>query len=110
MATESKKKAETKASFWERVKGFFKGIRAELKKVSWPDRKRLKQNVAAVLLIVLVAAALIFVFDWLSGLILDATGFYNIKPTASSTAVESTLEEAAGTVAGEADETAADGN
>lgn len=93
MATESKKKTEKKVSFWDRVKNFFKGIRSELKKVSWPDKKRLKQNVGAVLMIVLVAAVLIFIFDWLVGLFLDVTGFYNIKPAGADTAIESTLEE-----------------
>lgn len=83
--TAVKKKEETKPSIIERLKGFFKGIRQELKKVSWPDMKRLRQNTGAVVAIVLGLALLIFVFDLLVSNLLRVTGFYNIeaKPSAA---------------------------
>ncbi|MBO6233500.1 MAG: preprotein translocase subunit SecE [Clostridia bacterium] len=43
---------------------FFKGFKAELKKVSWPTPKQLVNNTVAVVVIVLILAAIVFVLDF----------------------------------------------
>ena len=42
---------------------FFKSFKAELKKVSWPTPKQLVNNTTAVIVIVLILAAIVFVLD-----------------------------------------------
>ena len=44
-------------------KSFFKEFRAELKKVVWPTPKQLVNNTVAVITIVLITAAIVFVLD-----------------------------------------------
>ena len=42
---------------------FFKSFKAELKRVSWPTPKQLVNNTTAVIVIVLITAAIVFVLD-----------------------------------------------
>ena len=44
-------------------KSFFKGLKAELKKVIWPTPKQLVNNTVAVITIVLITAIIVFVLD-----------------------------------------------
>ena len=44
-------------------KSFFKGFKAELKKVIWPTPKQLVNNTVAVITIVLIVALIVFVLD-----------------------------------------------
>ena len=44
-------------------KHFFKDFKAELKKVIWPTPKQLVNNTIAVVVIVLITAAIVFVLD-----------------------------------------------
>ena len=44
-------------------KSFFKGFKAELKKVVWPTPKQLVNNTVAVITIVLLTALIVFVLD-----------------------------------------------
>ena len=44
-------------------RSFFKDFKAELKKVSWPTPKQLVNNTTAVITIVLITAAIVFVLD-----------------------------------------------
>ncbi|MEG2310772.1 MAG: preprotein translocase subunit SecE [Clostridia bacterium] len=44
-------------------KGFFKGVKAELKKVVWPTKKQLINNTAMVLFLVVAFAVIILGFD-----------------------------------------------
>ena len=53
---ENKNESKTK-------KHFFKDFKAELKKVIWPTPKQLVNNTSAVVAIVLVTAAIVFVLD-----------------------------------------------
>ena len=53
---ENKKESKNK-------KSFFKGFKAELKKVIWPTPKQLVNNTVAVIVIVLITAAIVFVLD-----------------------------------------------
>lgn len=43
---------------------FFKSFKAELKRVSWPTPKQLANNTTAVIVIVLILAAIVFVLDF----------------------------------------------
>ncbi len=45
-------------------KSFFKGLKAELKKVIWPTPKQLLNNTVAVITIVLITAIIVFVLDF----------------------------------------------
>ena len=55
---EAKTKKETKNK-----KSFFKDFKAELKKVIWPTPKQLVNNTLAVVVIVIITAAIVFVLD-----------------------------------------------
>ncbi len=44
-------------------KNFFKGFKAELKKVSWPTPKQLINNTTAVVVIVLITALIVIALD-----------------------------------------------
>jgi len=55
---EAKSKKETKNK-----KSFFKDFKAELKKVIWPTPKQLINSTTAVVVIVLLTAAIVFVLD-----------------------------------------------
>ena len=44
-------------------KHFFKDFKAELKKVIWPTPKQIVNNTIAVLTIVIITAAIVFVLD-----------------------------------------------
>ena len=58
-ATEAKAKKENSKN----KKSFFKDFKAELKKVNWPTPKQLLNNTIAVVTIVLITAAIVFVLD-----------------------------------------------
>lgn len=45
------------------AKGFFKGVKAELKKVVWPTKKQLINNTILVLLLVVALSVIILGFD-----------------------------------------------
>ncbi len=55
---ETKNKKEVKNK-----KSFFKDFKAELKKVIWPTPKQLVNNTIAVVVIVVITAAIVFVLD-----------------------------------------------
>jgi len=62
-------KASTKPKRWAKVKEYFRGIRAEVKKVVWPTKKETYRYTA----VVLVTCVLFAFFFW----ILD-TGFLKL--------------------------------
>ncbi len=45
------------------AKGFFKGVKAELKKVVWPTKKQLINNTVLVVLLILAFAVIVLGFD-----------------------------------------------
>ena len=57
MAKKEEKNIKDKTSF-------MKSFKAELKKVSWPTTKQLFNNTVAVLAIVIITAAIVFVLDF----------------------------------------------
>ena len=70
---EAKNKKETKNK-----KSFFKDFKAELKKVIWPSPKQLINGTTAVVVIVLITAAIVFVLDVAFDL-LNKYGINNLK-------------------------------
>jgi len=71
---------------------FFKGFKAELKKVSWPTPKQLVNNTSAVIVIVLILSAIVFVLDFAFNAA-NKYGIDKIKEAVVST--EKTNEESA---------------
>jgi len=65
----------TKKNFFAKVGGgiarFFKGIAAELKKVTWPTKKELFKHVLSVLVVCIVIGAIIFGIDSLLEFLLE---------------------------------------
>ncbi len=49
---------------------FFGQVRAEMRKVTWPDRQQLRQATIAIIVFVLVLGLLIFIMDWVLQLVL----------------------------------------
>ncbi len=71
-------------------KSFFKGLKAELKKVIWPTPKQLLNNTVAVITIVLITAVIVFVLD-LAFESLNKYGIDKIKESIQT--IESTNNE-----------------
>ncbi len=46
------------------LREFVRGVRSELKRVSWPNRDQLQQSTAVVLIVVLVLAAFVACWDY----------------------------------------------
>jgi len=59
----AKKEAKTNKENNKNKKSFSKSFKAELKKVIWPTPKQLVNNTIAVVTIVLITAAIVFVLD-----------------------------------------------
>ncbi len=59
--------------FYSGTVEFVRGVRGELRRVSWPNRDQLQQSTAVVLIIVVVLAAYVafwdFVFQYLARLV-----------------------------------------
>ena len=73
---------------------FFKDFKAELKKVVWPTPKQLVNNTVAVITIVLITAAIVFVLD-LAFKTLDEKGIDKIREviTTNETTDNTTTDE-----------------
>ena len=63
---------------WGKVCRFFRELRSELKKISWPTPKQVAKNTLLVVVCVAVLGVIIFVFDKVANLGLDA--LLMIKP------------------------------
>ena len=50
-------------SLVQRATSYFKEVRVEASKVSWPNRKEIRQSTIVVLITCAILAALIFVYD-----------------------------------------------
>jgi len=46
-----------------RIKPFFSGVSAELKKIMWPSEKEIKENTLKVIVFVAILAVFFFVID-----------------------------------------------
>ncbi len=63
------KKQEKKPN---RVVRWFKDLKGELKKVTWPSLKDVVKNVGIVIVCVIIIGIFIWVFDWLARAVVDA--------------------------------------
>ena len=74
-------------------KHFFKNFKAELKKVIWPTPKQVVNNTVAVIVVVLITAAIVFVLD-LAFEGLNTFGINKIKGivTSSNTTTENIVD------------------
>ncbi len=79
---------KAKASSGSRIKKWFTNIITELKRVIWPDRKKLRQSTVTVLLIIAISVVIILVFDTLITFIMRTTGIYSTKDTQEEALVE----------------------
>lgn len=87
----SEKDKKGKPGIGKRLSLFFSNLKAELKRVVWPDRKKLIHSTMTVIAIALTAGILLFVLDSLLGAILEGVGFYDVTtPTTVSTTVATT--------------------
>ena len=57
------KKEEKKLGFFGRIKKWFHDMKSELKKVIWPTPKQLATNTGVALVVMAVAAVVLWVFD-----------------------------------------------
>ena len=69
-AKDAKKKKDAKKP--NRVLKWFKDLKAELKKVTWPSAKSVIKNVGVVIACVLIVGVCIWAFDWLARAVVDA--------------------------------------
>ena len=58
---------DKKPNIFAKMFGWFKEMKAELKRVVWPSFKKVRQNTLVVIIFVLVVGAVIWVLDWLFG-------------------------------------------
>ena len=69
----------TSLSLAGRLKKWFVNIITELKRVIWPDKKKLRQSTMTVLLIIAISVVIILVFDTLITFVMRTTGVYSTK-------------------------------
>ncbi len=62
--TNKKSQQQPKKGFFSGIREFVRGVRTELKRVSWPNRDQLRQSTAVVLIIVLVLGAYVAAWDF----------------------------------------------
>ena len=67
-----KKEKDKKPGFFARVGRWFREMKSELKKVSWPTGKDTLKNVGTVIACVIIVGVFIWVFDWLTHAVIDA--------------------------------------
>jgi preprotein translocase subunit SecE len=57
-----------------RIRTFFREVRVEMKKVTWPTRKELLKSTGVVIVAVVIAAVFIGVFDYIWSVVVNAVG------------------------------------
>jgi len=60
---------QEKKSFGSRIKKWFRELRSELKKVTWPSKAQVINNTWVALVVIFVCAIAIFGFDYVAQLI-----------------------------------------
>ncbi len=78
-----KKEPGKMARFFRRIGRFFADLRAELKRVVWPDRKKWISSTLIVLAICVAAGIFLWIVDTLLMGFLNAVGFYSSQPAAT---------------------------
>ena len=92
--TKQEKKENTNKSVKKEKKNSFKNFKAELKKVTWPTPKDLVNKTIAVIVIVLLIAFIVFIFDVIFENIYNlGTGALKSAITASESVEDTTSAE-----------------
>ena len=55
------------AGWWSSLVGFYHGVMAEMKKVTWPDMPQVRQATIAIIIFVMLLALLIWIVDQILG-------------------------------------------
>lgn len=61
--SETKKKEQDKPTFSENMTAYFKGVKTEWGKITWPEKRQVAVEVVIVLGVVLFFTAMVFVYD-----------------------------------------------
>ena len=69
---EAKKKRNIFARMWDGLCRYFRELRSELKKVTWPTPKQVLKNALVVLACVVVVGVFIWLFDFVARVGIDA--------------------------------------
>ena len=68
----AEKNAAKKNGFIDKVKGFFKGLKAEIRKVNWPTAETTAKQTLVVVVVSLILCGCIRLIDVLSQLLIGA--------------------------------------
>ena len=71
MANEKNAKENWFKRAWKAVKNWFRGMKSELKKVVWPNRKTITKNVLVALTVMVASGVVIWAFDQVAMLIVQ---------------------------------------
>ena len=66
------KKVEKKPGFGKRMGRFFRELKAELKKVSWPSKAETIKKTGIVLASVIIVGIIVWIFDGIASALIDA--------------------------------------
>lgn len=62
-----------KKPFFTRIKDYFRGVKADLKKVTWPSKEQMKNNTVVIITFIILIGIFLFAFDslfaWLVSLL-----------------------------------------
>ena len=86
----SDKKASKKAKKPNKVVSWFKGFFSEVKRIVWPDGKTVFRNTVIVIVVVAIAAAVIYLFD--QGMSLGLSGVKNLAKENTTVAAEESAD------------------
>jgi preprotein translocase SecE subunit len=84
---------KARASLGSRLKKWFVNIITELKRVMWPDKKKLRQSTVTVLIIIAISVAIILAFDTVITFIMRTTGIYSTKDQTVDTDPEPSVSQ-----------------
>lgn len=70
--TNAVKKEDKKLGFFQRIGKWFRDMKSELKKVVWPTPKQLATNTGVALVVMALAAVVLWVFDKGAGAAVNA--------------------------------------
>ena len=92
MHKEANKKQDNKKQSKDR-KHFMKDFKAELKRVIWPTPKQLLNNTVAVITVVLITAAIVFVLDF----VFESMNTYGIEKLKDTVGTTNSVNQTEGT-------------
>ena len=100
--------ADKKKNIFGRIGQKFKEVIAELKRVQWPDKTKLKNTSAVVLLVILFFAVYLTLISDGGRWILDKIGFYDTVETTTEATSEETFDPSATVETGDTSASIAD--